>query len=120
MKFKTIEELKAYFNTLDKENEWQVGPMHSSHSRSVWQIGNAQIIIDYVMPHNIFKPSREWSWTNYSMTTPQAEAYAEKYNATMEEDYYPEEGVDSMQLIFDETDDLLQWLFDNKLDDLNQ
>jgi len=118
MKFKSVEQLKEYFNTLDKENEYQVGPICAHQSRAVWQIGNAQIIIDYVVPYNWFKPSREWCWTNYSMTTKQAEADAIKYNARVEEEYYPEDGVDSMQLMFDESDDLLQWLFDNKLSDL--
>jgi len=116
--FQSVEELTEYFNTLDKVAEYQVGPICAHQSRAIYQIGNAQILMDQVVPYNWFKSTRIWYWTNYSMTTKQAEADAIKYNARVEEEYYPEDGVDSKQLIFDDCDDLLQWLFDNKLSDL--
>jgi hypothetical protein len=118
MKFKTVADLKAYFENLDKTNEYQVGPVCSNHSRTVFQIGIAQVLMDTVMPFNFLMPSRVWYWTNYSMTNKQALVDAAKYNARVEEEYYAEEGDDAFQLIFDKADDLLQWLFDTKLKDL--
>jgi len=121
MKFKTIEQLIEFAETMEVTETWDVGARHTNHSRAVYQIGLVQILIDTVFPHNVFKPSLEWYWTGDNMTKEQAETFAKKYNARVEEAYYSEDDSDEeWQLMFDKLNDLLQWAFDNKLKELNK
>lgn len=116
MKFKTLEDLKEYAETMEQTEAFHVGPSHSNHQRAVYQIGTVQILIDTVLPYNWFKPSQEWYWTGDYMSPEQAELFAPKYNARVEDAYYSEIG--EKQLMFDELDDLLRWVFDHHKDRL--
>jgi len=101
MKFKTLDDLKTYAETMESTKTWQVGPGFRNHSRAVYQIGFVQILIDTLFPHNIFKDSKEWYWTGDGFTKEQAETYAKKYNARVEEAYYSDDENDEYQLMFD-------------------
>ena len=115
MKFETLEQLKSYAETMEQTEAYNVGPSWSNHQRAVYQIGLVQILIDTVLPHNWFKPSQEWYWTGDNMSESQANDYAKKYNARVEEAYYSD---DEYQLMFDDLNDLLAWVFDNRKKDL--
>ena len=115
MKFATALDLITYAETMQQQEAYDVGPMYTNHQRAVYQIGLVQILIDTVMPHNVFKPSSEWYWTGDSMTKNQADDYANKYNARVEEAYYSNNYDNpDYQLLFDKIDDLLTWVFDNR------
>ena len=115
--FKTFEKLKSYSETMEQTEAYIVGPSHQGHQRAVYQIGVAQILIDTVFPYNPFKPSEEWYWTGDYMTEAEAQAFAEKYNARVVDAYYSD--TNEKQLMFDELDDLLRWLWDNKREQIN-
>lgn len=116
MKFETFEQLKDYAENMEQTEAMQVGPMHCNHQRAVYQIGLVQILIDTRFSHNWFKPSEEWYWTGDYMTKEQAEMIAPKYNARVVDAYYSDH--DEMQLMFDDLDDLLHWVFDTQRDKL--
>lgn len=116
MKFETLDQLIEYAEDMEQTEAHHVGPAHCNHQRAVYQVGLIQILIDTVFPYNVFKPSREWYWTGDSMSKEQAEEYAPKYNARVEEAYYTDH--DEMQLMFDDLNDLLRWVFDNKKEEL--
>jgi len=115
--FNTFEELKTYTENMEQTKAYNVGPYYTNHQRAVYQIGLIQILIDTVFPHNIFKPTKEWYWTGDDMSKEQAESFAHKYNARVEDSYYSE--IEEKQLIFDNLDDLLHWIWDNKRKELN-
>ena len=115
--FKTLKELKTYAETMEQTKVYHVGPSHANHQRAVYQIGQIQILIDTVFPHNFFKPSQEWYWTGHYMSQTQAEKFAKKYNARIEDAYYSD--YDEKQLMFDNLDDLLHWIWDNRKEELN-
>ena len=120
MKFDTIEQLKAYAETMPVEETHHVGARHTNHQRAVYQIGIVQILIDTVLPYNVFKPSEEWYWTGDNMPKEQAETFAKKYNARVEEAYYSDDYDNpEYQLMFDKLDDLLQWIFDHRNNEIN-
>jgi hypothetical protein len=121
MKFETIEQLKAYAETMPVEKTLAVGPFWANHSRAVYQIGLVQILIDTIFPHNVFKDSNEWYWTGDNMSKEQAQTYAKKYNAKVEEAYYQDDydKDTEYQIIFNEMNDLLQWIFDTKYSQIN-
>jgi len=112
MKFKTLNELKQYAETMEQTESWQVGASYTNHQRAVYIIGTIQILIDTVMPYNWMKPTREWYWTGDSMAKEQALNFAARYNARAEEAYYTD--CDEYQLIFDNLNDLLEWVFDTQ------
>jgi hypothetical protein len=118
MKFKTLDQLKAYAEDMEQTEALHVGPSYCNHQRAVYQIGLIQILIDTVFPHNWFKPSQEWYWTGHYMTEEQANQYASKYNARVEDAYYTD--IDEKQLMFDDLNDLLAWVFDHKRDELEK
>ena len=117
MNFKSFDELKSHAETMPVQKTYQVGAWHSNHSRAVYQIGLIQILIDTVFPYNFLKPSQEWYWTGHNMTDDEAQKYAKKYNATVEDAYYSDH--DEKQIMFSKLDDLLQWVWDTKKDELN-
>ena len=120
MKFDTLDQLKAYAETMPVEKTYQVGASHTNHSRAVYQIGIVQILIDTVLPYNVFKPSEEWYWTGDNMPKEQAETFAKKYNARVEEAYYSDDYDNpEYQLMFDKLNDLLQWIFDHRNNEIN-
>ena len=112
MKFKTLADLKEYADDMEQTEAMYVGPAHCNHQRAVYQIGFVQILIDTRFPHNWFKESEEWYWTGDYMSEEQAQAYAKKYNARIEDAYYSD--LNEKQLIFDDIHDLLRWVFDNR------
>ena len=117
MKFKSVEDLKAYFFTLECGKPMQVGASHTNHERAVFLIGCAQILMDTILPYNWLKESSQWYWTGDGMPLKKAEADAVKYNATIEEAYYSDDENERI-LLFKEIDDILQWLIDNRKKDL--
>ena len=118
MIFKTLDELKAYAENMEQTEAMVVGPSHSGHQRAVFQIGLVQILIDTVLPYNIFKKCSEWYWTGDYMSQEQAETYALKYNARVEDAYYSDH--DEKQLMFDDLNDLLAWVYANKRNELEK
>ena len=79
---------------------------------AVFQIGHVQILMDTVIPYNWFKDIRNWYWTGDYMTLQEAEKFASEYNARVEDAYYSDH--DEKQLMFDDIDDLLRWVFENQ------
>jgi len=118
MKFDTIEQLISYAENMEQTESYQVGPGYTNHQRAVYMIGTLQILIDTRLPHNFFKPSEEWYWTGHDFSKEQAELLAEKYNARVEETFYPEDNGADWQIMFDDLNDLLRWAFETKKADL--
>lgn len=116
MKFESFEALKSHVETMEQTEAFHVGPSHSNHQRAVYQIGLVQILIDTVFPYNWFKDSQEWYWTGDYMSPEQAEEFADKYNARVTDAYYSDHN--EKQLLFDDIDDLLRWVWDNQKDKL--
>ena len=111
MQFESIDQLKEHFETLEQTEAWHVGPSHANHQRACYNIGTVQVLIDTVLPYNWFKPSQEWYWTGDYMSLQEAEKFASEYNARVEDAYYSD--LDEKQLLFDDINDLLRWVFEN-------
>lgn len=112
MKFNTLDDLKAHAENMEQTEAWHVGARHTNHQRAVYQIGLVQILVDTVLPYNWTKPSMEWYWTGDYMSQEQAELVAPQYNARIEDAYYSDNN--EKQLMFDDMNDLLRWVFENQ------
>ena len=118
MKFHTIDQLIEYAEDMEQTESFIVGPSHTNHQRAVYMIGGVQILIDTRLPHNWLKPSEEWYWTGDYMSEDQASNFASKYNARVEDAYYSDHN--EKQLMFDELNDLLRWVFEHRKTELER